>query len=241
LAFHVFVTTARAAVCGAVRRGAARWVAVALVLLIAAPPLAAHAEITGSASVIDGDTIEIHGQRVRLFGIDAPETGQVCRAGDKPWPCGQQAALALDKKIAGRPVSCTEKDRDRYGRIVAICFADKVNLNAWLAAEGWALAYRHYSMDYVRDEDVARAARKGIWRGTFVAPWDWRQGQRIESTKDEPGDCVIKGNINSKGEHIYHVPGGEYYDRTRIDPSKGERWFCSEAEARSAGWRRSKR
>lgn len=217
-----------------------RALATVLVILIAALAPAAHADVAGRASVIDGDTIEVHGQRIRLFGIDAPESAQLCLAENKRWRCGQQAALALDDKIAGRPVTCAEKDRDRYGRIVAVCRAGELDLNAWLVAEGWALAYRQYSTDYVDEEEAARAGRKGIWRGTFVPPWDWRRGQRLETTASAPGDCRIKGNISAKGERIYHVPGGRFYEQTQIDQSKGERWFCSEAEAQAAGWRRSR-
>jgi hypothetical protein len=94
-------------------------------------------------------------------------------------------------------------------------------------------------------------AGAGIWRGTFQAPWDWRQGKRQGaaqvqsqaplSDNNATGQCVIKGNINAKGERIYHVPGGQYYDATVIDTAKGERWFCTEAEAVAAGWRKSKR
>jgi endonuclease YncB( thermonuclease family) len=213
----------------------------ALVILLAALTPAAHADVAGRTSVIDGDTIEIHGQRIRLFGIDAPESAQLCLTGDKRWRCGQQAALALDDKIAGRPVECAEKDRDQYGRIVAVCRAGDQDLNGWLVTEGWALAYRQFSTDYVDEEEAARAAGKGIWRGTFVPPWDWRRGKRLEPTASKPGDCRIKGNVSSKGERIYHVPGGRFYEQTQIDTDKGERWFCSEAEAKAAGWRRSRR
>jgi len=217
-----------------------RALATVLLLLFAALASAAHAEIVGRASVIDGDTIEVHGQRIRLFGIDAPESAQLCLADDRHWRCGQQAALALDERIAGRAVVCAEKDRDRYDRIVAVCYAGDQDLNAWLVAEGWALAYRRYSTDYVDEEETARAGHKGVWRGTLVPPWDWRRGRRLEATADQPGDCRIKGNISSKGERIYHVPSGRFYERTRIDASKGERWFCSESEAQVAGWRRSR-
>lgn len=99
---------------------------------------------------------------------------------------------------------------------------------------GWALAYQEYSTDYVEQETAARVAGAGIWRGQFVPPWDWRRGERLlsESANDNaPGQCLIKGNISGSGERIYHVPGGRYYDQTRIDPSKGEQWFCTEAEA----------
>lgn len=138
----------------------------------------AESRIAGRASVIDGDTIEIRGQRIRLFGIDAPESSQLCTVDAKPWRCGQQAAQALDKKISARPVVCIERDRDRYSRVVAVCSVGSESVNAWLVREGWALAYRQYSSDYVADEDDARKARKGIWRGSFVPPWDWRREQR---------------------------------------------------------------
>ena len=90
-------------------------------------------------------------------------------------------------------------------------------------------------------EAGAQKARRGVWRGDFIRPWDWRRGKRLAANDNKPGACVIKGNVGRKGARIYHIPGGQYYARTRIDPSKGERWFCSEAEARAAGWRRSRR
>ena len=74
-----------------------------------------------------------------------------------------------------------------------------------------------------------------------MKPWEWRRGKRIVANDNAVGQCRIKGNISRSGERIYHIPGGQYYDRTKINPSKSERWFCSEAEAIAAGWRRSKR
>jgi endonuclease YncB( thermonuclease family) len=211
-------------------------------LLLSAHGATAAGPITGQASVIDGDTVEIHGTRIRLHGIDAPESGQSCEARGKAWRCGQQAALALSDRIARRTVSCTAKDRDRYGRVVAVCRAGTEDLNGWMVAQGWALAYRQYSGDYVRQEASASAGKLGIWRGAFVPPWGWRRGKRLGAAEvSQAGKCTLKGNISRSGARIYHVPGGYYYDRTRIDASKGERWFCSEAEAQAAGWHRSKR
>ena len=87
-----------------------------------------------------------------------------------------------------------------------------------------------------------KEARRGVWRGEFVEPSRWRRGERLDAAAASgPGDCRIKGNISRKGTRIYHVPGGAFYARTRIDTSKGERWFCTEAQARAAGWRRAKR
>ena len=121
-------------------------------------PVNALAAIAGAATVIDGDTIEIHGQRIRLHGIDAPELGQMCVAEGKRYRCGQEAAFALADKIGRKPVTCRERDIDRYGRIVAVCYlvpsqcSMRENLNAWLVSEGWALAYRRYSVDYIDEE-----------------------------------------------------------------------------------------
>jgi len=134
--------------------------------------------IIGRASVIDGDTIEIHGTRIRLFGIDAPESDQPCTIQGKPFRCGQQAAFALSDEIGNRTVNCQPKDRDRYGRVVAVCLVDGEDLNAWMVAKGWALAYRHYSNDYVTQEEQAAKSKIGIWQGEFVPPWDWRRSRR---------------------------------------------------------------
>ena len=203
------------------------------------------ATISGRASVIDGDTVEIHGTRVRLHGIEAPESGQTCEANGDAYRCGQAAALALDEMIGARPIECHQTDIDRYGRVVAVCMFGGVDLNARMVSLGWALAYRQYSLDYVDEEEAASAAKAGMWAGTFIAPWDFRHGTSgATSTTTEQGKdgCLIKGNIStSTGERIYHVPGGQYYDRTKIDEGKGERWFCSEEEAVAAGWRKSKR
>jgi endonuclease YncB( thermonuclease family) len=208
-----------------------------------------HADVSGPAAVIDGDTIEVGGNRIRLHGIDAPESAQDCLAGGRLWRCGRHATRALRGRMADRSVACEEWDRDRYGRVVAVCRLGGTDLNAWMVSEGWALAYRRYSRKYVAEEALAKAARRGLWRGEFVAPWNWRAGQRLQpvrrgarsDTGRNRGGCRIKGNISRAGARVYHVPGGRYYERTKINPSRGERWFCSEAEARSAGWRQSRR
>lgn len=216
--------------------------ALILIATLAQPVTAAVAEnITGVPSVIDGDTIDIHGQRIRLHGIDAPESKQICVSGGEKYRCGQRAALALSDRIGRGSVTCEAKDTDRYGRVVAVCFKGQEDLNGWLVSEGLAVAYRRYSQVYVTHEVQAKSMPLGLWAGEFVMPWDWRRGKRLvsEQVSTNPGDCVIKGNISSKGARIYHVPSGRWYDRTKIDEAKGERFFCSEAEATAAGWRRS--
>jgi len=204
----------------------------------------------GKASVIDADTIEIHGKRIRLHAIDAPETSQLCRGGGgESYRCGQRAALALADYIVNGIVACEEFGLDRYKRIVAFCSVNETSLNAWLVENGHALAYRRYGLEYVAHEDRAREARRGIWAGEFVPPWAWRRGVRLAEVqatgsthaqrvnRERKGsDCLIKGNISNNGR-IYHIPGSRHYERTKIDTSRGERWFCSVDEAVRAGWR----
>lgn len=153
---------------------------VTLLLLAANLAFAQGRQIIGIASVIDGDTIEIHGERIRLFGIDAPESRQECQRPDgSRWRCGQQAALALQDHIGRRPLTCEQRDVDRYHRTVAQCRVADDDINAWLVASGWAVAFTRYSRDYVQQQEEARAARRGIWSGEFVMPGDWRRGERL--------------------------------------------------------------
>lgn len=215
---------------------------------------AAGQTIVGRASVIDGDTIEISGQRVRFNGVDAPEGKQSCKDGKgQPYACGRAAASALDEFLAAsRPVTCTFVDWDQYGRFVGNCArADGASVQEWLVKNGHALDWPRYSHGaFSGQEKAARASRRGVWQGDFQKPWEWRAAQReqavpaaaspVGSLVGQSG-CNIKGNISAKGERIYHVLGQKYYSRTKISVGKGERWFCSEAEARQAGWRKARR
>jgi endonuclease YncB( thermonuclease family) len=151
-----------------------------LILCLLLLPLPVSAQtITGVASVTDGDSLEIRGMRIRLHGIDAPESRQLCtRPSGQQWRCGQQAALALSDRIGRRSVSCVTRDIDRYGRTIAVCSQDGVDLNRWMVSEGWAVAYRQFSRDYVAVEAEARRAGRNIWSGSFIMPWDWRRGVR---------------------------------------------------------------
>ena len=219
-----------------------RLVTASFALLAVTVAFPGQAQISGVPTVTDGDTLRIGEQKIWLHGIDAPESKQTCRAGGKTWRCGVSATQALRERLGGRPVACESRDRDRYGRIVAVCRLAGEDLNAWMVAQGWAVAYTKYSRDYVAEEASAKSGRRGVWRGEFVLPSRWRRGQRLEAAaRTDSGECRIKGNVSRSGTRIYHVPGGRSYAQTRINTSKGERWFCTEAEARSAGWRRAKR
>jgi endonuclease YncB( thermonuclease family) len=136
------------------------------------------ADMVGEARIIDGDTVEIGGERIRLHGIDAPESRQTCTVVGQEWRCGESATLALVDETNGQPLTCKGNKRDRYGRLIAVCYAGSDDLNAWMVREGWAVAYRRYSKDYVDEEAEARAAGNGVWRGEFMLPWKWRQTAR---------------------------------------------------------------
>lgn len=196
--------------------------------------------LTGVIRVIDGDTFEVAGTNIRLHAIDAPEQDQMCetRQGEV-WACGGWITKVVHDRYAGKSASCEPLDTDRYGRTVARCFAIGEDVGTWLVSEGMAFAYVKYGQDYAAIERKAAAADRGLHAVKMQTPAEHRAGKRLRSAQQDP-DCAIKGNINAKGVRIFHVAGQKYYDRTRISASKGERWFCSEAAARAAGWRKSR-
>jgi endonuclease YncB( thermonuclease family) len=158
-------------------------------------PGATPASVAGTASVVDADTLDVHGQRIRLVGVDAPESGQKCRAGGKFIRCGTNAANALDKWINRNPVACAIEGKDRYGRLLGKCSVRGESVEAWLVGNGHALAYRDYSTAWVSAELKARKAKLGIWASDFVAPWDWRKGQRLDGEK--PTKAMLDGRLAS--------------------------------------------
>ncbi|SOC10587.1 thermonuclease family protein [Rhodobacter maris] len=212
-----------------------KWV---LIFVALACPAAAG-EVEGRARVIDGDTLAIGAEKVRLQGIDAPEHDQTCEdALGRAWPCGAAATKRLETLVGQGEILCEGKERDRYHRLLGTCRAGGQVINAVLVSEGLAEAYRRYALTYVQQEEAARAARRGIWRGAHLAPEAFRHG--AAHRPERVSGCLIKGNISKNGK-IFHVFGAPDYQRTQIDTRKGERWFCSEAEARAAGWRPARR
>jgi endonuclease YncB( thermonuclease family) len=219
---------------------------------VLATPL--HAQtISGSAEVVDGDSLSVSGLSVRLFGIDAPEGRQTCNREGSLWRCGEEAAGQLRAMIAGNVVGCQSRGTDTYGRMVAVCSASGLELNRAMVEGGWATAFRKYSADYADAEDRAKAARRGIWNSVFMPPEEYRAAgeQRSEtapmsqrlltprvreagSVAGSSSGCVIKGNRNRKGQWIYHLPGMPYYG-----PTRAEEMFCTEAQAQAAGYRRA--
>jgi len=219
-------------------------------------------EIRGIPRIVDGDTVQIGTVKIRLQGIDAPETDQLCldRNG-KRWTCGIEARDRLIQKAGGKIWTCNTSSIDPYGRALAMCEVEGADINRWLVREGWAMSFVRYSHIYDVDERAARQAQVGLWSGAFISPWDWRSRSKtteilgaVSVPKDaqsillspasaiEPPtpECAIKGNVTRSGECIYHLPGGRYYNAVKMDQSKGKRWFCSQEEAEAAGCRRSK-
>jgi endonuclease YncB( thermonuclease family) len=186
-------------------------------------------------AIADGDTFTLltadkQQVKIRLAEIDAPESGQ---------PYGNKSKQALSGLIFGKDIRVVVQTTDRYGRTVGRPYLGDLDICEEMVRRGAAWAYR----DYLRDrglltlESEAKAEKRGIWglsEAQNAPPWEWRRS----GNQGGPQGCNIKGNINSKGQRIYHTPGNSpSYGVTRIDESKGERWFCSEAEAKAAGWR----
>ncbi|OAF14132.1 thermonuclease family protein [Bradyrhizobium neotropicale] len=162
--------------------------AVALLASAFAIHEATAGELIGQASIIDGDTLEIHGNRIRLWGIDAPESSQLCRGDDSlPYRCGAKAANELDAFIARRPVSCEPVGRDVYGRTVATCSVGSVDLAEWLVRGGLAFDWPRYSKGkYDSAQREADHAGRGVWAGSYVVPWLYRA---CINQGGKPGDC----------------------------------------------------
>ena len=117
-----------------------------LTLFLLLPMSVAVADVTGPARIVDGDTVHIGKTKIRFHGIDAPESKQKCTADGKVWPCGQEATQALVEAISDQPVTCKGGKRDRYKRLLAVCYVGNINLNAMMVRNGWAIAYRRLSV-----------------------------------------------------------------------------------------------
>lgn len=188
-------------------------------------------------SVTDGDTIRVRYQGkstpVRLIGLDAPEI--------RPRQCyGTQATSRMKQLTKGGTVYIktdgTQGNRDKYQRLLRHVFTPGgTSIALKMIDGGYAREYtykRKYAgqSTHLRAQSKAKSAKRGLWRSCVAAP----------KPKPAPTNCKIKGNIASDGEKIYHVPGGRSYNVTKIDTSKGERWFCTEKQAVNAGWRKAK-
>lgn len=137
-------------------------------------PAVAQERVRGVPRVVDGDTLEVAGTSIRLWGIDAPESRQACERDGISYACGSEAAAFLRTLIAGASVECEVRTKDRYQRSVAVCRCEGVDVGAVMVRAGWAVAFTRYSGDYEIQEREARAERIGLWAGSFSMPWAWR-------------------------------------------------------------------
>lgn len=196
--------------------------------------------------IIDGDTIELEsGQKVRYIGMDTPETVHP----DKTVQCFGVEASNKNKELVEDKFIRLEKDiseTDKYGRLLRYVYIGDIFVNDYLIKEGFAYASSYppdirYQNQFSSSQKDAERNNRGLWGGCLSgSDQKLNQSNPDNSSQSQPESCSIKGNISTSGEKIYHIQGQNYYDKTVIDESKGERWFCSEQEAISAGWRKSK-
>jgi endonuclease YncB( thermonuclease family) len=215
---------------------------VALLVAVVAAPISAersggyHADIRA----LDGDTLEVDGTIIELYGIDAPELGQLCVAGEHAEPCGLQSAFALQKLVdlAIEPVNCSPSDGEEEDA-GQVCRVGTDDLAHTLLLGGYATALEAASPGYKDAEDSAKQAGLGIWRMDFVSPAEWRAGRRLATEKTAGADaCKIKGVITASGARVYYVPTDQGYDSIEADPAFDGSLMCSEELARLDGWRR---
>lgn len=177
-------------------------------------------DLTGRPRVVDGDTLAFGSQRVRLFGIDAPESTQMCGQGSRSWRCGQASKDLLDREIGQTPVHCQVKDTDPYGRLVAVCqTASGEDLNAFMVSQGLAIAYTAYSDAYLPHQRRAQALGYGIWSGSFQNPADYRHGQTL-SSREEPIRSV-RSRLDDETDTLSEAPD-RWADREAQDEPVAE-------------------
>lgn len=216
--------------------------------------------------VVDGDTFKItyDGQltSVRIIGINTPETIDPRKSVE----CfGQEASDYLKARLSGQTVKLasdpTQTDRDKYGRLLRYVYLNGQDIGLEMIQKGYGFEYTYdipyqNQINYKQAQEEATANQVGLWASdTCVKPQttaptptpaaqnhvtDNNSSNAPNNSSIDTANCQIKGNINSSGEHIYHLPGQRFYNRTQIDTNTGERWFCSENEALRAGWRKSK-
>ena len=144
-------------------------------------------EIYGIPKIIDGDTVHINNKKIRFEGIDAPEIKQQCKKNflqisifigfqfSKNYSCGVTSRTKLINKIDNSKIKCITSSQDRYKRYLATCYKNKINLNKWMVRNGYAVAYKKYSKEYIRDEEFAKENKRGMWDGSFTMPEKWRK------------------------------------------------------------------
>ena len=221
-----------------------------VVMLASGSPAQSEEHLIGDRSntqVIDGDSLQIGDKVVHLAGLDAPELGQVCLRHGRPWRCGLDAAYMLRKLVtlaSSGSISCLPVDT--VGSIlVATCLDGAEDMSHVMLsgghgvtiAEGDPLYEAASAQVYAATAEAARRASLGIWSSEFVPPAEWRRGRRLP-VEDPSTACVVKGIVDVTGARLYYGPLDPGYATLDVSEAAGDRWFCSDDEARAAGWRR---
>ncbi len=206
------------------------------------PSFSSAKPIEGRAQALSGDTLRIGSTTIRLAGIEAPEAEQRCGQGSKQWKCGAAAQTGLARVIGGQRISCTPDGTDGAGLTLAYCTAGNTDINGELVRKGHVFAEQSFFARYSSQEQEARAAKAGLWVGGGEAerPSEYRAKAWEEAKRRAPDGCPIKGLVRD-GDRVYVVPGTADYERGRVQTSRGGRWFCSEREAVSAGFKAASR
>jgi endonuclease YncB( thermonuclease family) len=192
--------------------------------------------LSGRAIAISGDVLRIEGQLIRLAGIEAPEANQPCVKGNgHRWNCGASARSALEKIVRGKTVSCTKSEDGAGGRITASCRIADGDVAEALVRGGHVFAESGLLASYGGAESEAKSAEIGVWQGEAIRPNAWRDQVWEEAKKSAPDGCPIKGYVRASNR-FYAMPWSHGYDGAKVRTVKGDRWFCSEDEARSAGF-----
>ena len=203
--------------------------------------------LSGLGRTADGDTIMVGRKLVQLDGINAPELKQKCSdRQNRRYACGEKALKQMQKMVDGRQIMCNIRSENSFGRIIADCFANGQNVAEQMVKKGHAVARGLKGRDYLAFELKARKGQKGMWQGQFANSKVWRHGYTSQDgyngvvnfggTFAGAGQCVIKGNKQASG-NVYYMPWDEWYHRTQVRTNRGDRWFCSEKEAKRAGFK----
>jgi len=191
-------------------------------------------------SVIDGDTLELDDKIIQLYGIDAPELGQICMHDRTPEHCGLAAAFELKKllSVEHAPLECRQaKAADDPS--LQICTFAHIDIARVLLEGGYVLTAADTSQDYLQAQESAHQGALGLWHNQYVKPEDWRSGKRLPVENDGPQEsCPIKAVVRGNSMRLYFVPTDPDYEAIKIDPAKGDKLYCSDEDARRDGWRR---
>jgi endonuclease YncB( thermonuclease family) len=197
--------------------------------------------VEGRLTALTGDTVRVGGTTVHLAGIEAPERDQQCiRPGNRRWRCGEAATEALSRSVRGASVRCEIGRRDSAGQALGTCYAHGKDIAAILVRDGHVFSSGGWFASYGSLERQARAHKAGLWLGEAERPSEYRSKIWDAAKRAAPGGCPIKGQISAAGK-IYVLPWSPDYQRIRPRTAKGERWFCSEEEAQTAGWKPARR